>query len=186
MGDAQLAGIHYLEKEIKAVKIVIAGRSLGGAAVGQAILRYPFDVKNSGKYVVIRQMSFSRTSDVCAEIAGMDPLTKKIISFMIWWTGLEMDSVAASKRLEELGIQEVIVQGGNQSDKILQDSHFGDDHVIPKQASLGYHVFLREMKHKTYMFQREMLMERELYDHMHESSISLPGILKLINQFGVS
>ena len=194
MGDAQLAGIYYLETVLKAKAVIIAGRSLGGAAVGQAILRYPFKVDDAKKFIVIRQMSFSKTSDVSKEIVGMGPLVKKIVSFIIWWTGLEMDSVAASKKLAELGIHEVIVQGGcADGASEVQHNHFGDDHVIPNQASLGYRVFLENMNHKTYLFQSIQTKRRlpngsiELvYDHMHENSIRLPGTLKLINDFGVS
>lgn len=194
MGDAQLAGIYYLDKVVEAKAIIIAGRSLGGAAVGQAILRYPFKADNAQKFIVIRQMSFSDTTAVSQGVLKAGPIFKRIISFMIWWTGLEMDSVAVSKRLEELGIHEVIVQGGcSHGAAEVQHDHFGDDHVIPNEASLGYRVFLENMRQKTYLFQSVKITRRlpngsteQVYAHMHEDSIALPGTLQLINDFGVS
>lgn len=65
MGDAQQVGISFLETFIKAKNIVIAGRSLGGAAIGQAILQHDF--KKDVNYLVISQMSFDKASNICGK-----------------------------------------------------------------------------------------------------------------------
>jgi hypothetical protein len=142
MGDAQQVGISFIETALKANKIVIAGFSLGGAAIGQAILQHAF--KGDVKYLVVRQMTFDRVSTICAKIvARASPFLEKfVVKQLIKWTGLEIDSVAASKKLQQLGIQEVIVQRSAvescQSNSIPCLNQFETDGVIVPEASLGY------------------------------------------------
>ena len=206
MGDAQFAGIAYLENELKAKQIVSAGRSLGGAAIGQAILKYPFNKKELQKYLVIRQMSFSSVSKVCAEFVGkicdlqqaQDHWIKKIVSGLVWWTGLEMDCVAVSRKLADLGIHEIIVQAGH-ADVQLPEKISGD-RVIPKEASLAYHVYFENMAHKTFLFSSEFhkvpapngekdeegnpkMIETAEYAHMTSSSISVVESHTLIKNY---
>ncbi|MFA6119129.1 MAG: hypothetical protein WCT85_03950 [Parachlamydiales bacterium] len=125
MGDAQEVGISFLETAIKAKEIVLAGRSLGGAAISSAILKHNF--KRECRYTVLRQMTFDRISNICSEIAGC----RSLVEFLVKWTDLEIDSVEASKKLQRENIYEVIVQSAKNRD-------FTFDGVIPKKASLGY------------------------------------------------
>lgn len=87
-----------------AKSIVLAGYSLGGAAIGLAVLKHEF--KPNVDYLAIRMMTFDRLSHIVKELQGWLP--GKIID----WFGCEMDSVAASKKLQDEGIHEIILQGG--------------------------------------------------------------------------
>jgi len=112
MGDAQEIGMTYLETVIKAHKIAFAGRSLGGAAVGIAVLEHQF--KEEVNYIVVPQMTFSRTTDICAvnawKMTGSATIVR-IVRWLVKWTGLEMDSVAVARKLRDLHIREIIIQG---------------------------------------------------------------------------
>jgi len=141
MGEAQELGLSFLETAMKAKKIVMAGRSLGGAAVGQAILQHTF--RDNIDYMVIRQMSFDRVSNICAKVvAGRRHRFGALIKWVIRQAGLEMDSVAASKKLQKLGIREIIVQrsGASPQKPIPNLSDFQTDGPIPARASLGYRL----------------------------------------------
>lgn len=139
MGDAQEVGISFIETTLKAKKIVIAGWFLGGASVGQAILQHRF--KEDVKYLVVRQMSFDSVSNICGKVVGqISPRLEWIVAKIVQFSGCEIDSVAASKKLQELNIQEVIVQATH---KAVDPSHlvpedFKTDGVIINTASLGY------------------------------------------------
>jgi hypothetical protein len=146
MGEAQEVGISFLETAIKGNKIVIAGCSLGGAAIGQAILKHTF--KTHVKYLVIRQMTFDSASNVCAEVFGK---LKWLVKRIVPWSGCEMNNTTASRKLQELQITEVIVQAGfvpamvRPTKEYLEDpvnrhnylENFTHDGVISQQASHG-------------------------------------------------
>lgn len=138
IADAQVVGIEFLETAVRARKLVLAGRSLGGAAIGQAILKHHF--KKDVDYLVVRQMTFDRVSNICAEHVG---ILGRLARRLVEWTGLEMDSVAASRRLQELGIREVIVQASTRPLKagtVPAEADFTGDGPIPASGSLGYHL----------------------------------------------
>lgn len=109
LGDAQELGIRLLESAVKAKKIVIAGHSLGGAAIGRAILDHEF--KEDINHLAFRMMTFGKLSHIVKKLKGS--FAEKLIS----WFGCEMDSVAASRKLQEKGIHEVVIQGG--SDELM-------------------------------------------------------------------
>jgi len=141
MGDAQEAGLCYLERVVKANNIVIAGRSLGGAAIGQAILKHNF--RQDKKYIVVRQMSFDRVSNLCAKFIGcseksiFDIFIKNIVKFC----GCEINSIDASKKLQSLRIRELIVQDTKKifrGNELPDLSDFKDNFPIPREASLGH------------------------------------------------
>ncbi len=140
MGDAQDIGISYLETALKAKKIVIAGRSLGGAAIGLAILKHHF--KKDVKYLVVQQMTFDCTSNIAAKMVGqMSSFPEWVVAKVIQVSGCEMDSVKASKKLQKEGIQEVIIQASNRAipkEELPSLEDFITDSVIMKTASLGY------------------------------------------------
>ena len=135
MGDAQEIGISYLE-ELGAKKIVLAGFSLGGAAMGQAILKHEF--KKDRQYLVVSQMTFDRASNICSKIYHIkNRILKSLMKGFIHWSGCEMDTVKASQKTQNLFIPEVIIQAGKEQEgSLIHDS----DSLIPKKASLGYRV----------------------------------------------
>jgi len=133
MGEAQEVGISFLEESVKAKKLIIAGRSLGSVAVGEAVLQHSFQ-KNI-QYTVLRQMSFDSVSNIAKKIIGSSfPKLKNIAEKLVKWTGCEIDSLKASRRLQELGVTEVVVQA---SDKVNGQIVIADDGVIPAKASLA-------------------------------------------------
>ena len=133
IGDAQEVGLRFIEESLQANKIVIAGYSLGGAAIGMAIPDHKFNQENRN-YLVIRQMTFDRASNIFKLYAKVKaPFLKPFIKRIVLWANCEMDSVAASKKLEELNIQESIIQAGN-------INSFSNDGVIPEKSTLGYRL----------------------------------------------
>ncbi len=139
MGDAQEIGISFLETAIKAKNIAIAGYSLGGGAVGKAILKH--SSRPDIRYIVIRQMSFDRSSNVCRKVIETKcPSLGRFTKKMVKWSGCELDSVAASKKLQQLGIREVIIQAGIRDvfAGLPTKEDFQTDGVIPAKGSLGY------------------------------------------------
>ncbi len=68
IGHSQEIGISFLESAIKAKEIVLTGFSLGGAAIGQAILQHDF--KKDVKYRVIRYMTFDRLTHLAKSYMG--------------------------------------------------------------------------------------------------------------------
>ena len=133
MGEAQEVGISFLEESVKAKKLIIAGRSLGSVAVGEAVLQHSF--KENIQYTVLRQMSFDSVSNIAKKIIGSSfPKLKNIAEKLVKWTGCEIDSLKASRRLQELGVTEVVVQA---SDKVNGQIVIADDGVIPAKASLA-------------------------------------------------
>lgn len=134
MGDAQNVGLHFLETAVRAQNIVIAGMSLGSAAISQAILKHEF--LEDRNYTVINQMAFDKTSNIAAKHVF---LPEFITKGLIRATGLEMDNVKASKKLSELKIKQVVIQSTKKmlDEKNPHEEHFRSDGVIPADASLG-------------------------------------------------
>jgi hypothetical protein len=146
MGEAQEVGITFLETAVKAKQIVLAGYSLGGGAIGQAILRHKF--KKGIKYLVIRQMSFDKISSVCKErykeIVNWEFL-KSFVKPVVEWAGCEMDSVAVSRALQKLKIPETVIQRGD-------EAAFDDDGAIPRHATLAHHLHCEGvLEHKEFI-----------------------------------
>ncbi len=155
IGDAQEVGICFLEEVIKAKSITIAGYSLGGAAVGQAILQHRF--KKGIDYTVERNMTFDTLSNIVYSIvsrASQSSFLGYMAAGLIHFCGLQIDSVAASKKLQELNIQEIIIGATNylsvrptfsfrqefisSTNTVSKTSElFRNDGVIPGEASLG-------------------------------------------------
>jgi len=142
IGEAQEIGIRFLETAVKAKRIAIAGHSLGGAAIGQAILQHEF--KKDVDYLVIRQFAFDRTSNIVKKIVREAvPMLRQVAKHLIHLTDLEMDNVQASRKLQEIGIKEVIIQASTQSAKdgvVPGKETFATDGIIPATGSLGYRL----------------------------------------------
>jgi hypothetical protein len=130
LGDPQEMGITFLETAINANRVVIAGFSLGGAAIGRAIEEHEFKVDEKN-YLVIRQMSFDKVSNV-----GRKMFRKKgsclthFSRFLTWLGKIEIDNLTSSKRLLELNIPEEIIQSGDADT-------FTDDGIVMEKATLG-------------------------------------------------
>ena len=136
LGEAQEAGICFLETAVKAKQIALAGHSIGGGVIGQAALQHAF--RKDVDYLVIRQSTFDRIGNA---VKSYVPFFKEAAKASIHSNSLEMDNVEASKRLEKLGIKEVIIQTSNRDVKrggVPQIEDFESDGVIVADASLGY------------------------------------------------
>ena len=135
MGAAQRLGIRFLEERVKAKRIGLVGHSLGGAAIAQAILQHEF--KRNIKYCAIFQMTFDRASNIASQLVSnglFDWGVKKLIQIV----GCEMDSVAAVRKLKDLGIPLYIAQlTSDPLSSPVVANDFVSDGVIPRHASLA-------------------------------------------------
>lgn len=169
MGKVQSLALTYLEETVQAKKIVLAGHSLGGASIGQAILQHTF--KPDVQYLVIQQMTFGRLSHT-AKI--MKPILKLLASPLIHWTELEMDTVAASQKLANLGIEEWVI---NKKDR----NGFAHDGVIPGEATLG------AVLHKIGLLERKKAFHPNIsLDFSHNSKKFLQLTAQIIQEWGES
>lgn len=168
MGDAQQVGISFLETLVKAKKIVLAGRSLGGAAIGQAIEQHTFDLNI--KYLVVRQMTFDRASNVCSKnICPKSGFLRTLVKKLVRWAGCEMDSTISSKKLADLNIKEVIVQATCEEVIGVPSTHqFQTDGPIINRASLGYRLV------KTNTLKEKVFLSLPNAPHVSWSAIALP------------
>lgn len=135
IGEAQEVGISFLESAIEAQKIVIAGLSLGGAAIGEAIDQHTFNTE-ARDYLVIRQMTFGRVSDVAGNVFTRVPTEHQgcvtaalsvLASPLVHLLGCEMNNLDSSRKLLDLQIPEVVFQGGQ-------------DNIIPESVNLGHNL----------------------------------------------
>ncbi len=150
MGDAQEIGISFLENAIKAHKIVLSGYSLGGAAIGQAVLKHEF--KSDIQYTVVLDKTFDSLNHIIKCIFRKFHLCINLN--LIAWLGFEMDTTAALKKLEDNKIVQIIIQKSNcasPSTKIPIAS-FEDDGVIPAEASLGLAMNQQKLSTHRYFF----------------------------------
>jgi hypothetical protein len=144
LGEAQDLGLHLLESALKAHTIVMTGFSIGAAAQSLAIHQHTF-LTGQCEYIVVRLATFSRLSDLIQKLLG--PFGKSVLA----WIGCEIDSVAASQKLESLGIHEIIFQnecdwlirGVELSSAFAKDSTTKSIHTIPDQGH--YYIAHREV-----------------------------------------
>lgn len=148
MGIAQLAGIEYVES-LNPKKLILSGFSLGGAAMGQAILNHKF--KPNIEYLVISQMTFDKASNVGTKtIQVKNRFLKSFLHSVVQWTGCEMNTLAASKKLQSLKIPEILIHTGK---KIGGKMEFIHDRTIPAKATLGYKLQKENItKYKSFVF----------------------------------
>jgi len=152
MGDVQDLAITFAEEVLGATKIGMAGRSLGGAAMGRAVMKHTF--KEDVDYFALFQMTFDRSSNIASKMVkkvlkGSTLMNwvgeKRIGSFVKWlikWSGCEMDNVEAARKLGELGIRTIVAQSTLDGVPVEPTSkdHIGGDGVIPARASLAYRL----------------------------------------------
>ncbi len=134
IGAAQEAGLQFLEKVVKAKKILLYGTSLGGGAQAEAIQSHTF--RKNIKYMVWSDRSFDTLSHAASE---MVLYIAKPIFFLL---GIQLNGIAGAKKLQKLGIKHIVTQrcDTNYPNSILPNngpiSEHGTDGVIPNKASL--------------------------------------------------
>lgn len=133
IGDAQEVGIAFLENVMKTHHIVLAGRSLGGAAIGQAILQHTF--RPEIRYDICFEMTFSKSTTVCAQFVEqhLGKATRKKIAKLVSDSGCEMDTVAAVKKLQSIPNAKTYVMQEVTAENSLQSAFDG---MIPADATL--------------------------------------------------
>lgn len=117
------------------------GLSLGGGMIGEAILHHDFTegLKKDIRYLVISDRSFSRLATVAGAI------THQLVKPIFYLVGLELDGVAAARKLSHLNIEQMIIQH-------ISGGGAGNDGVIPDNASLAYELHKGStLKHKTFL-----------------------------------
>jgi hypothetical protein len=128
MGAGFEAGIQLLEDEIKATHIIMKGFSFGGGMMAEAILNHDFTkgLKQKINYLSIADRTFSRLSTI------VEAVVNRGVTPILFITGMELDGVAAAKKLSELDIKQIIIQhaGGSKA----------GDGIILDKASLAYEL----------------------------------------------
>lgn len=127
LGAGFEAGLQFLEKEIKAKKVIMHGFSLGGGMLAEAILNHDFTagLKNKTDYLFIADRTFSRLST----IAGA--MISTIVKPIFYLVGMELDGIGAARKLSQLGIKQIVIQH-------TSEDGTGSDGVIYDDASLAY------------------------------------------------
>lgn len=154
IGETQAFALSYLEK-LGAKKIALAGHSLGGAAIGQAILLHSF--KPDLQYLVVQQMTFGRLSHVAGR---MYPFFQYLTAPLFWLINLEMDTVAASEKLDALNIPEHILNK-------REGDIFAHDKVIPGEATLAH------LLHKTKLAKKKVMDYFVPFDHNEKGYLEI-------------
>jgi len=177
IADAQEVGIKFLEG-INARKIIIAGHSLGGAAIRKAICQHNFPQSDKQllekRYLVINQMTFNRLSEVAKNLIGKPLIIRWLFEKIIRWAGCEIDTSDASKKLKELGIKEITVQAG--SDMVVKD-----DGIISSAASLAFHQLQLDPENQENI--SFLFLNPQEYKFPHCKPTSHPGLAKEIVKF---
>lgn len=143
MGEAQSIGITHLETQEGAKNIVVAGHSIGGAANGQAALQHNFK-QDSVNYLFVPQMTFGRLSHIAKKIVPR--CLKWAVPTVIRGLDLEMDNVAASRRLAELNIPEYIINTREAPSETNRSGYLHDG-LIPAKATLGHRLYKANITH---------------------------------------
>ena len=141
IGQTQELALTYLEA-LGADKIVLAGHSLGGAAIGQAILQHSFNTSQI-KYLVVQQMTFGKLSHLAGK---MYPFFKYIATPLFWITDIEMNTIAASKKLATLNIPEHVLN--KQAPIEARGCLYAHDKVIPEDETLAHHLYTNKITHR--------------------------------------
>ncbi len=143
IGAGQEAGLQFLEKTVKAKKMLLFGTSLGGGAQSEAILSHEF--KDDIDYLVWSDRTFDYLSNAASR---MVTALAKPIFFLL---GIELDGIAGARKLQTLGITHIVTQNSRAivtqnakadngvlplTGKIENFDKAGSDGVIPNDASL--------------------------------------------------
>ena len=126
--------MQYLEKVVKAEEIILQGHSLGGGAIGKAVLSHDFSTakKNGTRYLAISDRTFDKLSNA----AGF--MHFRLVNPILRFLGMELDSVKAAKKLKKEGIHHIVTQRSDcdSDENGAFRRKFVSDGVIPGEASL--------------------------------------------------
>lgn len=122
MGECQRTALAYLKTAIKANRVVLAGYSLGGAAIGELINQYNFE-NSETNFLVVRQMTFNEVSQMGEKFTENNCLLNFLAKPLAVWSGCQMINLDSAKKLAVHNIREIIIQGDA-------------DEVIPMECSL--------------------------------------------------
>lgn len=131
------AALRWLEMPKKdggwgAKKIVPWGYSIGGAVLGEVFRRHVF--KQDIQYVAVRQKSFSQLDSVAEDLTKL-----KLAAWGVRLIRWNLEGCEGSRRLEEEGIHELIVQNGGDEKRALDSADkIRPDGVISNTAALAY------------------------------------------------
>ncbi|MEX1012122.1 MAG: hypothetical protein WD595_06580 [Waddliaceae bacterium] len=138
MGAGFEAGLQFLETCFKATHIAMHGFSLGGGMMSEAILQHQF--AEDIQYLFIADRTFKTLSDFASVTIG------KFAKPIFLAAGMELDCIAASKKLEGLKITQIVLQHKSEDAK-------GTDGMIPDIASFAKSIDRNESK--TIFFESE-------------------------------
>lgn len=162
------AGIQFLESIVKATHIILKGHSLGAGMLSEAILQHDFSMglKNNIKYLSICDRSFSTLS----AIASMH--TTSCVLPLFYFSGQELDNIAAARKLSEMGILQIVIQRSIPNGE-------GGDRVIPDCVAAAYVMRQQGItKNKVFLESREILHGNDLpNDIMREQYRLIPEFL---------
>ena len=138
MGQAQELGIRFLETAVRAKNIMLSGFSLGGGAIGQAIMQHKF--RKDINYTVNMQMTFDKSHRVVTKQIKQKWL-RRVVKSIVRWTGQEIDTLPACRKLQSLNIPLIITQRGKlRSDEKALRVIPEYDKIISPSATLAYRV----------------------------------------------
>ncbi len=178
MVDAQLTALHYARSMLRARTIVPVGTSLGAALMGRATRLFVEEYPESHNIpFIIRSMTFSSTATIASVLATRffeaiseheetsrfqkflahilnNRITKHLISCIVRLAKVQIDLVEDSEFFSQKGIQERIIQAGEQIGDKPHLTAVGHDRVILAQASLAFSLLSRYklLPHKKFYF----------------------------------
>lgn len=134
IGAAQEAGLQLLEDAMKAKQIFLYGTSLGGGAQATAICAHEF--KENVKYMAWSDRSFDTLTNAASA------MVTSLVKFVFPLLGIELDGVAGARKLNELGITQIVTNNSRAigfNGILPRDGEIflqGTDGVIPNAVSL--------------------------------------------------
>jgi hypothetical protein len=138
MGACYEAGLQYLERVVNASRILMYGYSFGGATLAEGIINHDF---SRGQRLRVKYMFVSdRTFDNLQHIASKTVC--RLLYPLFVALGVQLDGVAAARKLANLGIRHVIIQGQNESDEVIVDAVALAKAVKESSALLSNKCFL--------------------------------------------
>lgn len=138
-----------LEEVIEAKEIIMFGSSIGGGVQGMELSDHQF--KEGVKYLSVMSQTFSSLSKVTAEFDGtglaklpwyVQPLVSvsavKFVGEILESVGWTLESMSSARRLERLGIRQIVIQTATHiSDNLTDPGHVVDDDVVTSMATLA-------------------------------------------------
>lgn len=146
MGAGFEAGLQFLENAVRATHIAMHGYSLGAGMMSEAILNHEF--MDDVQYLFIADRTFTRLSDFASVKIG------RFVKPIFLASGMELDCIAASKKLDSLKISQIVIQHKSKDGN-------GTDGMVPDSVSFVQGIYKSEAK-KVVFLSEEILCENEL------------------------